>query len=62
MPIFLKALEIDRLIQHLTRVVENTDIQFEKDIHSGMLEHHLEHLKRNSSIIPAKIAGASDED
>jgi hypothetical protein len=62
LPIFKKAREICDLVEHLVKVLENTDITFEKDIASEMFKHHLDYLRKNAMIIPAKIAGVANED
>jgi hypothetical protein len=62
LPIFKKAREICDLVEHLVKALENTDTTFEKDITSEMFEHHLDYLRKNAMIIPAKIAGVANED
>jgi hypothetical protein len=58
MPIFLKAREIAKLVRHLVKSVENTDIKFNRNGEKEMLKHNLRYLMENSMIIPAKISGA----
>ncbi|MEW4922771.1 hypothetical protein [Algibacter sp. 2305UL17-15] len=62
LPVFKKALEIQKLVDHIVESVEKTDIDFEHDIEAEMLNSNLNYLRENSLIIPAKIAGAADED
>jgi hypothetical protein len=62
LPIFIKAEQIHNLVEHLVKAVENTDITFEKEIESEMLQHNLDYLRKNAMLIPAKIAGVANED
>ncbi|KJD34595.1 hypothetical protein PK35_02090 [Tamlana nanhaiensis] len=62
LPIFKKALEIQDIVLHITETVENTDIDFKSEVESEMVKRNIEYLKENALIIPAKIAGAADED
>lgn len=62
LPVFKKAIEIQDLIDHLINAVEQTDIDFEEDIQAEMIKSNISYLRENSTIIPAKIAGAADED
>ncbi|WP_310993864.1 hypothetical protein [Aequorivita marina] len=58
MPLYIKARELSELVRHLAQSVENTDIEFKRKGEKEMLEHTLSFLRKNSMIIPAKIAGA----
>ncbi|MCC1484488.1 hypothetical protein [Winogradskyella immobilis] len=62
LPIFKKAMELQKLVDHIVKVVENTEIQPEHEIEKEMIKHNLNYLRENSLIIPAKIAGVADED
>ena len=62
MPLFKKAREILDLVDHLIDSVEKTDIDFEEPVRAEMLKNNLKYMAENASIIPAKIAGAFDED
>ncbi|MTE28280.1 hypothetical protein [Winogradskyella ouciana] len=62
LPLFKKAMEIEKLVEHIVKAVEQTDIKFEKEIQAEMIQHNLEYLRKNAMIIPAKIAGAANED
>lgn len=62
LPIFLKAREICDLVEHLVKAVENTDIEFENEIESEMIQHNLSYLRNNAMIIPAKIARVANDD
>lgn len=62
LPIFKKAMEIQKLVDYIVESVEKTDIDFEHDIESEMIKRNLQYLSENSIIIPAKIAGAADDD
>lgn len=62
LPIFKKAMEIQKLVDYIVESVEKTDIDFEHDIESEMIKRNLQYLCENSMIIPAKIAGAADDD
>ncbi|MFK7831771.1 MAG: hypothetical protein AB8B52_00710 [Winogradskyella sp.] len=61
-PLFKKAQDIYKLVTHLVQVVENTDIKFENDIESELLQHNLDYLRKNAMIIPAKITRATNKD
>tara|TARA_R110002049_G_scaffold95397_4_gene234266 strand:- start:476 stop:979 length:504 start_codon:yes stop_codon:yes gene_type:complete len=62
MPIFKKAMDIQKLVDHIVESVEKTDINFEREIEAEMLQNNLMFLRENSLIIGAKIAGAAGED
>ena len=62
LPIFNKAIAIEKLVKSIVEVVEKTDITFQKPIESEMIKHNLEHLSKNALIIPSKIAGVASED
>lgn len=62
MPLFIKAEEIAKLVRHLVKSVENTDLKFKRKSEKQMLEHNLDYLMENSMIIPAKIVGAEAVD
>ncbi|MEO1031735.1 MAG: hypothetical protein AAFX55_10050 [Bacteroidota bacterium] len=62
LPLFKKAMDIEKLVDHIVKVVEQTDIEFEEDIQGEMIKHHLEYLRKNAMVIPAKIAGVASED
>ena len=62
LPIYLKSMEILNLVDHIVNAVENTEMAFEEEIQAKMIKNNLEYLRENSLIIPAKIAGAADED
>ncbi|MFD1163603.1 hypothetical protein [Hwangdonia seohaensis] len=62
LPVFKKAMEIQKLVDHIVECVEQSDIDFENDIESEMIKNNLHFLRENAMIIPAKIAGAADED
>ena len=58
LPIYLKAEEIAKLIRHIVKSIENTDIKFKRRAEKAMLDQSMEYLMDNAMIIPAKIAGA----
>ncbi|WP_339895929.1 hypothetical protein [uncultured Algibacter sp.] len=62
LPVFKKAMEIQKLVDHIVESVEKTDIDFEHDIEAEMLKNNISYMRENSLIIPAKIAGVADED
>lgn len=62
MPIFKKAMELLKLVEHIVKAVENSDINFKNEIEADMIQHNIEYLYQNASIIPAKIAGAEAVD
>ena len=62
MPIFKKAWEISELVRKLVKSIENTDIDFEQEVETTMLENNLQYMMENSMIIPAKISGAEAVD
>lgn len=62
LPVFKKAREIKKLVDYIIESVERTDIDFEHDIEEEMLKNNISYMRENALIIPAKIAGAADED
>lgn len=62
LPLFIKAREICDLVEHLVKAVEHTDIDFENEIESEMIQHHLTFLRNNAMLIPAKIARVANDD
>ena len=62
LPVFKKAMEIQKLVDYIIESVEKSDIDFEHEIEAEMIKNNISYLKENSLIIPAKIAGAVDED
>jgi len=62
MPVFKKAWELSKLVKHLIKSVENTEIDFKSEYEKGMLYKNLLYLAENSMIIPAKISGAEAAD
>jgi hypothetical protein len=62
LPVFKKAIEIQKLVNYIVESVEKTDINFEHDIESEMLQNNISYMRENAIIIPAKIAGAAHED
>lgn len=62
LPLFNKAIEIEEIVTYIVKAVENTDIEFENEIESEMIQSNLDHLIENAMIIPAKIAGVANED
>lgn len=61
-PLYIKAMEILKLVDHIVETVEHTEIEFEMEYQEDMVESNLQYLRENSLIIPAKIAGAAHED
>ncbi|MDG4716403.1 hypothetical protein [Winogradskyella marincola] len=62
LPLFQKAEDILNLVEHLVKAVEQTDIEFKKEIEAEMLQNNLHYLRKNAMIIPAKIASVASED
>lgn len=62
LPIFKKAMAIQKLVNYIVESVEKTDIAFENDIEIEMLKSNLNDMRKNAIRIPAKIAGASGSD
>jgi hypothetical protein len=62
LPVFKKALAIQELSHHLVKVIENTEWPLEKALELELLNNHLDELKKNAAMIPAKIAGVARED
>ena len=62
LPIFKKAMAIQKLVNYIVESVEKTDIAFEHDIEVEMLKSNLNDMRKNAMRIPAKIAGASGSD
>lgn len=61
-PIYKKAMDISDIVAHIVATVEATDIKFKKPIEADMIKDNLDYMVENALIIPAKIAGALDED
>jgi len=62
LPIYNKAQDIYKLVEHLIKAVENTDIEFENEIESEMIQNNLNYLQKNAMIIPTKIARVANEE
>lgn len=62
LPVFQKAMEIQKLVDYIVESVEKTDINFKHEIEAEMIKNNISYMRENSLIIPAKIAGASGED
>ncbi|MCX7547081.1 hypothetical protein OS188_03850 [Xanthomarina sp. F1114] len=62
LPIFLKAMEIKKIVDHIIKAVENSEIEYEQKMEEELIKSNLDYLRQNSLIIPAKIAGAGNED
>ncbi|WP_026755551.1 hypothetical protein [Sediminibacter sp. Hel_I_10] len=62
LPIFKKAMEIQKLVDHIAEAVEASEIDFEKEIEAEMIQCNVNYMRDNSLIIPAKIAGAASEE
>ena len=66
LPIFKKAMDIKKLIEHLSEAVERTEIDYDPDvsgdIQDEMVQSSINFMRENSMIIPAKIAGAAKDD
>ncbi len=62
LPVFRKAIEIEELIRKLTEAIEKSDIEYEKEIELEMIKNTIRYMRENAMIIPAKIAGAANED
>nr|WP_321227578.1 hypothetical protein [uncultured Psychroserpens sp.] len=62
MPLFNKAMDIQKLVDHIVKAVEHTEIEYKIEYQADMIEGNLKFLRKNSLIIPAKIAIAESED
>ncbi|NMH86524.1 hypothetical protein [Flavivirga algicola] len=62
LPVFQKAMEIQKLVDYIVESVEKTDIDFEYEIQAEMIKNNISYMRENSLIIPSKIAGASGDD
>tara|TARA_R110002096_G_scaffold56474_1_gene144099 strand:- start:1791 stop:2291 length:501 start_codon:yes stop_codon:yes gene_type:complete len=62
LPVFKKAIEIEKLVRIIIEVVEKSDIEFKSDFEKDMIERNIDYMQQNSMIIPSKIAGASGDD
>jgi hypothetical protein len=62
LPVFKKAMDIQKLVDCIIEAVEGSEIAFKNEFEADMVERNLSYLKQNSMIIPAKIAGASGKD
>ncbi|MEO6347266.1 MAG: hypothetical protein ABIO60_05075 [Aquaticitalea sp.] len=61
-PVFQKSMNIQKLVDYIVESVEKTDIDFKDEYRASMVKDNIRYMRENSMIIPAKIAGASDED
>ncbi len=62
LPIFKKAMAIQKLVNHIAEAVEKTEIEFENEIEAEMIQSNVNFMRENSIIIPAKVAGAAKKD
>ncbi|WP_298543765.1 hypothetical protein [uncultured Aquimarina sp.] len=62
MPIFKKAEIIRELTQKIVDIISREESNAQNDYEAKMLDQYAEYLFTNSSIIPAKIAGAESGD
>jgi hypothetical protein len=60
-PLYIKAREIQKLVDSIIDVVYESDLEFETEAEAHIIDESINYMVENSIIIPAKIAGASDE-
>ena len=59
LPLFKKAMEIQKLVNHIALAVDNSEIALDNKAETEMIKLHIQYLRESATIIPAKIAGAS---
>ena len=62
MPLYKKAMEIQKLVDSIVDIVHESEMEFETEAEGQMIDTSLSYLIDNSMMIPSKIAGASGED
>lgn len=62
LPVFRKAMELQKLVRQIADAVDKSDIEFEHEIEAEMIKSNIDYMRTNAMTIPAKIAGASAED
>lgn len=62
MPVYKKAWEIMELGRKIGLLISKDDIETDDEIKGEMLENYAQYILQNSSILPAKIAGAEGGD
>lgn len=62
LPVFKKAMDIQKLVDYIVESVEKTDINFEHDIEAEMLKSNISFMRENAMIISAKITGVAAKD
>ena len=62
LPLFRKAMEIQKLVNHIALAIDNSEIVLNNKPETEIMKHHVQYLRENAAIIPAKIAGASGSD
>lgn len=60
-PLYMKAMEIQNLVDHIVKTVQNTDFDANEMV-TSWIESNLKYMSENSLIIPTKIAGAQGVD
>ena len=61
-PLFIKAKEIQRLVDSIVEVVYGSDMDFGTEEEGEMIDDSINYLIENSILIPANIAGVINED
>jgi hypothetical protein len=61
-PLYLKAMEIQKLVDTIVHIVYESDLECETEIEGEILDESINFMVENSILIPAKIAGVFDED
>ena len=61
-PLYIKAMEIQRLVDSIVDVVSDSDMEFETEEEGNIIDESMNYLSENSILIPANIASAYDQD
>ena len=61
-PLYLKAKEIQRLVDTIVDVVYASDLAYETEVEGQIIDENINYMVENSILIPANIAGAFPED
>lgn len=61
-PLYLKAREIQRLVDSIVDVIYESDLEYESEVEGEIIDESINFMVENSILIPANIAGALPED
>ncbi len=61
-PLYLKAREIQKLVDSIVDVIYESDLEYETQVEGEIIDENINFMIENSMLIPANIAGAFPED